>query len=170
MGDNIEEQNSKSANLLVSLLIRYPELATVKFEPEARALRFTFLLRGNLNSHENQDSLARIASYLKTYAALTRQEPLVSQVSTHRLGGMTVLEFQRDLATLNQEELSLIITIVRQEFGPTLSSEENPSLGEEELLLQEEFIEEILEDIKISQPDKYLIAFREEGRVLVFNK
>jgi hypothetical protein len=41
---------------------------------------------------------------------------------------------------------------------------------EEDLLVQEEIIDEMLQDVKDCRQDKNIVAFREEGRVVVFNK
>ena len=64
----------------------------------------------------------------------------------------------------------MVIELVHMNFNQNLVSEKNDSLMEEDLLMQEELIEHMLENLKISSPEKNLIAFREEGRVLVFNK
>jgi len=77
---------------------------------------------------------------------------------------------QRDLDTLAQEEINLIVELFRQYFNKNLVTEDHEHLIEEDLLAQEEMIDNMLESIKDSTEDKYLFAFREEGKVLVFNK
>ena len=59
---------------------------------------------------------------------------------------------------------------MQQHFSDYLLADDNESFLEEDLELQEEMIGHMLENIKGTTIGKKLIAFREEGRVLVFNK
>ena len=76
----------------------------------------------------------------------------------------------RDVASLSQEELALVIGLMKDTLGDRLVVDHNDGSPDEDLSMQEELIQEMLEDIKEDKLEKNLIAFREEGRVLVFNK
>ena len=83
---------------------------------------------------------------------------------------LTMVEIRRDVSTLTQEEISLVIALMRMEFRQQLVVDPGDSLYEDELALQDEMIEQMLEDLRESRSDRRLVAFREEGRVMVFNQ
>jgi hypothetical protein len=107
---------------------------------------------------------------IEIYNYLEERSPSIVVVDHNICDTFTMFEVTRDVETLAQHEISMVIELVRQNFSQTLITEKNDHLLEEDLLMQEELIEHMLENIKISYPEKNLIAFREEGRVLVFNK
>ena len=84
--------------------------------------------------------------------------------------GLTFLEIIRNIESLTQEEIALITGVIREFFEEYLLLDQEDTLQEEDTVLQEEMIEHMLEDLKDSRQEKRLIGFREEGRVLVFNR
>lgn len=161
---------TNSVSLLISILVRYPEVASVTYNPEATILKFTFLLARPVSVRRFRQLRARLRKSLEVYSGLEgRPCPGVSiSATTH--GGVGVVEMGHDVHSLSREGLSLIIEVVRTQLGDLLAVEPNPSLLEEDLAVQEEVIEEMLEDLRESGQGRNLIAFREEGRVLVFNR
>lgn len=171
MGRNVAEENiSRSVGLLISMLVRYPEIGTINFDPQKETLKFTFLLTKLLRDTEYEGWEQRLRSSLEAYWYLDNKPVTSFAVNRSSFGKITVLELVRDVGTLTQEEIALVVAIMRDQFGPLLVADHNESLLEEDLLIQEELIEEMLEDLRDAHPQKNLIAFREEGRVLVFNK
>lgn len=168
MGGN--DPVADSIGLLISILVRYPEVGTINYEPETHVLTFTFVL-SCLFMEEQLDSFqTKLFACLETYNYLEAKKPKIINLSSSVCRNFTVLEIRRDVETLSQTELSLIVSLIRQEFRDNLVAEESDNLIEEEILLQEELIGHMLENMKGAIPEKKLIAFREEGRVLVFNK
>jgi hypothetical protein len=92
------------------------------------------------------------------------------EISYADYDGLTFLEINRNIESLTQEEIALITGVVHEFFDEFLILDQEDALQEEDTLLQEEMIEHMLEDLKDSRQEKRLIGFREEGRVLVFNR
>jgi len=161
---------SKSVSLLISILVRYPELGTINYDPKNHILKFTFLIAKLISDSEYRLLEEKLSAGIEVYHQLRGSSDYVFKVKTTRFGRVTVVDIKRDVTTLSQEELSLMIEVLREQWGDVLVVDENDAVLEEELLIQEELIEEMLEDLKDGAQGKNLIAFREEGRVLVFNK
>ncbi|MGI9952513.1 hypothetical protein V3F56_09150 [Moorellaceae bacterium AZ2] len=161
---------SDSVGLLISILVRYPEIGTINYEPGARILKFSFMLAGRVSKKDLEEFRQRFVKSLATFNLLEHREAQVISLEYHCFEQLTVLEVQRDVETLSQGEIDLIMTLVRQQFGESLVADVNENMQEEDLLVQEEIIDHMLESIKGEATQKKLIAFREEGRVLVFNK
>lgn len=159
-----------SVGLLISILVRYPEVATINFDPENQLLKFTFIYSQVLGDNELDNLKEKLMDSIEVYNLLEGKETRLVSLGHQVFDNLTLIEVQRDVDTLVQEEITLIVELFRQYLNTNLVTEENEQLIEEDLIAQEEMIEYMLESIKGSTQDKYLFAFREEGRVLVFNK
>lgn len=161
---------SDSIGLLISILVRYPEVATINFDPQAKALQFTFMLTKALDETALAGFNERVVKCLEIFNNLERRYPQEVGLHHSRFGQLASIEVRRDVETLSQGEIGLIISLLREEFGEILLAENSGDMLEEDLMLQEELIEHMLESMRGAANQKKLIAFREEGRVLVFNK
>lgn len=165
-----QEEVSDSIGLLISILVRYPEVGTINYDPLNQQLKFTFIFSRVLEETELVNFKKIVIDSIETYNRLEGRTPEFVESSCYLCENFTMFEITRDVATLTQEEISMVTELMHMNFTQNLVSEKNDVLMEEDLLMQEELIEHMLENIKISSPEKNLIAFREEGRVLVFNK
>lgn len=159
---------SESIGLLISLLVRYPEVGTINYEPKTRVLKFTFIVKEALAPEKVAALKKKLSSCLGAFAFLTKKGRRLASLEASTHENFTFLEIKRDVASLTEEEISLIIGLMREEFGQSLITEQNDPLLEEELLAEGDLIGHMLENVKEKTPEKRLIAFREEGKVLVF--
>jgi predicted XRE-type DNA-binding protein len=159
---------SDSISLLISILVRYPEVASINYEPNSHVLRFTFMCTKKIA--EGDSFFYNVISCLETYNFFQNRKAKVIGLSHSQYNQLTAIEIQRDVHTLTAEEIALIISLMHDQFPQELISDENDYLLEEDLLVQEELICHMLEMIKDEAPSQKIIAFREDGRVLVFNK
>ena len=164
------EDLTSSVSLLISILIRYPEVAKINYDPESHNLKFTFIYAGVLAENESHDLSRNIISSIEVYNSLESKVPRQVKINFSESDNLTMIEIQRDVDTLVQEEIALIVDLLRQNISKCLVTEDNDSLIDEDLVIQEELIEHMLESIKAQSENKRLYAFRDEGRVLVFNK
>ncbi len=165
-GDDVTD----SVGLLISILLRYPEVATINFNPESQLLKFTFIYSKVLENGELDSLKQKLMDSIEVYNLLEGKETKVVTLNHQICDNLTLLEVRRDVDTLAQEEITLIVELFHQFLKNDLVTEENEQLVEEDLIAQEEIIEHMLQSIKCSTQDKCLFAFREEGRVFVFNK
>jgi len=165
------EEISNSVGLLISILVRYPEIGSINFSPRSKVLKFNFILTQHLADVEFNNFHDQLVNSLDVYNMLEGKKTIIAELKKIEYEKITLLEIERDVETLNQEEISLIISLMRDKFGGLLATDGDcDSFLEEELEMQEELIQHMLEDTKTSFPEKNLIGFREEGKVLVFNK
>lgn len=163
-------QNSYSANLLVSILVRYPEVSTVVYQPRSRGLTFTFMLRGSIPE-------SRFAAYEKTlldsveaYMLLLRRDVALPRLTFQSSLEITNLAVECSLQILDPGLMNLIIEVTREHFGDMLNIEFGDLMAEEDLYFQEEMISQMLQNVRSSYFPKNLVAFREGGRVMVYPK
>lgn len=164
------ESFSNSMSLIAFLLVRYPEIGSVRFDPTQKTLQFSFVLAKPLSPAELEKFQDKLELSLDSISQLQGRELGKIEVQYAEEEGLTFLEIIRDVDSLNQEEISLIIGLIQQFFESTLLLDQEEAVQDDDVLLQEEMIEHMLEDLKDSRPEKRLIGFREEGRVLIFNR
>ncbi|HOV78685.1 MAG TPA: hypothetical protein PK728_01140 [Bacillota bacterium] len=167
---NKRNEITDSVGLLISILVRYPEVATINFDPEKQLLKFTFIYSQVIKESEFNCIREELMNSIEVYNLLEKRNTSFISIEHQVFDNITLIEVERDVDTLAQEEITLIVELFRQNLDTNLVTEESEHLFEEDLIAQEEIIEHMLESIKSSTQDKYLFAFREEGRVLVFNK
>jgi hypothetical protein len=161
---------SRSVSLLVSVLVRYPEVAAVDFHPAHHTIKFTFLLRRRLTGRQFHELAALLTDSLAAFAALEGRTAGTVQVEQQAQSGVTVVSITRDVPSLTQGEISLVVAIMRERWGRLLAADSAETMQEDELMVQEEIIAEMLEDVRANEQERTLTAFRDDGRVVVFNK
>lgn len=164
------ESFSNSMSLIAFLLVRYPEIGTVRFDSDQKTLQFSFILNKILTETEFGSFKEQLLLSMNAISQLQERNSGRIQINFSVCDGLTFLEIIRDIDSLNQEEIALIIGVVNRYFDGDLLLDQQENVQEEDMVLQEEMIEHMLEDLKDSRQDKRLIGFREEGRVLIFNR
>lgn len=159
-----------SVGLLISILVRYPEVGTVKYQPEERTLRFAFMVSGSVSDDDFRRFADRLKESLLTFAFVAGRRMRVCLLEKTEHNGITVVEVHRDVESLSREEISLIASLLAESYSDRVVREVQDPLLEEDQLYQEELIEHMLDDIRQGQVNKDLIGFRENGRVFVFDK
>lgn len=165
--NNAYLKSDKIDDLMVSIMLRYPEIGTIKYNPRHRSIKFTFLV---LDEKIDQQQLSSFGDALKkalqTYNYIEKRCPTVIHADHSILGGVTLVNVVRDVETLYLNEIALVVDFFKEWFNPETRNE----FPEEEMLFQEEIIRQSLEHLKQVRTGKWIIALREEGRVMVFNK
>lgn len=164
------EDITDSVGLLISILVCYPEVATINFDPDQQVLKFNFIASRLLDPVEVEEFSNKLLDSIDVFNRLDGKATRLSLVESRECESFTMIEIQRDVETLIREEIALIVALLRQDLEGSLFLDENDSLYDEDLVIQEEIIEHMLESVKGCAGGKKLFAFREEGRVLVFNK
>ena len=164
------EAFSNSMSLIAFLLVRYPEIASVRFDPVQKTLQFSFVVTSNIGEAQLEEFKDNLLMSVESIVELHGRELERFEIQTAHDSSMTFLEIIRDIDSLSQEEITLMISLVKQTFESVLLLDPEDVVQEEDIMMQEEMIEHMLEDLKDSQQEKRLIGFREEGRVFIFNR
>lgn len=165
-----DERVSHGVNLLISILVRYPEIGTINFDAKNNTLKLTFMLAGIPSDDDFAKIKKTLLSSISAYHMLEGTKEVTADLCLSSCGQVAMLTILRDVNTLSKGEIALIITLLRENLSDKLISDENDAMLEEDLLVQEEVIDNMLETIKTQHNINGLIGIREDGRVLVFNK
>lgn len=164
------EKVSDSVNLLVSMLVRYPEIGRLRFDSEHGTLHLTFLL----TTVPTKERFIAFKNYLveslgSFYCLCAYNTPFLT-IEMTAYDSISVIQIERDIDTLSKSEIALMIKILELYFSGHILADPNEALIDEELRFQEEVIENMLVSIQRSHTLGSLIGIRENGRVMVFDK
>lgn len=165
-----DEQMSDGVNLLISILVRYPEVGSISFDPTNQSLKLAFLLSGSPEKKQTAFLVKHIMDSISAYHVLKGEKETLVDVRVSNYEPMAMLTIIRDVYSLSRGEIALLIALLRDKAKELLVTDPNEALLEEDLLVQEELIENMLENMKKEYDSHSLIGIREDGRVLVFNK
>jgi hypothetical protein len=157
------------SDLLISILIRFPEIMSINLDLPRERCKFTFMLHGKVTKDNFSSFKSILTGSLATYGELTDTEYNIKS-DFSRSGPITLIGISCGTAELSLELIHLITALVEAEFAALVlrDPETAEACRDEELLRQEELIEYLL-----AQPGgrrANLIAFREAGKVYVYNK
>ncbi|MHB8125501.1 MAG: hypothetical protein ACYDEJ_07635 [Desulfitobacteriaceae bacterium] len=150
--------------LLISILWRYPEVSTIHYWQEQHALKFTFML---MDIDDISGLQVKLPEALSIFHKFENRKMLRCNVEFRHEERVCILTITRDVESMTQSEVGLIVDLVKLEFANCLIIDQT-ELPEDEIIFQEELIGQILATILSSDIEKNVVAVREEGKVLVF--
>ncbi|NMA99920.1 MAG: hypothetical protein GX971_00155 [Firmicutes bacterium] len=160
------DRHGNHVDLFVSILIRFPQICTVHYEPESKTIRLVFLLKNP--NRDFQEFVRYFESHLAALHLFSGGDVGVASLKTIENSRLTTIEVTRDFASLSFPELKLIVELITDFYGDTVLLE-GPQMAEEDAEEQNTVIESLLTS-NAWRPLERLTGFRENGRVLVFSR
>lgn len=169
-GKQNNKQDAYNTNLLVSLLMRFPEIMAINFDMPRDRCKFVFLLQGKAGKKEYEEMTLRLQEALDALREMTG-ESLEARARLFSAKNISIIEVTCGTTDLSLEAINLITAIIDDSFpGMILKDLETiNNIGEDELLRQEEIIGYLLSHTTSSKKEN-LFAYREAGKVFVFDK
>lgn len=162
-------ENADTVSLVCALLVRFPELASIRCGPADRTVRLTFAVRQRYDRAAAAALAEAIEDHVRSFVALTREEPSTIRVECEGDRGMTFVHVTRDLETFTKEELELQVSLFCDRCGDALVRNPPPEdYFEGDPAADDEAALYAIEALRDPAQSKSLVGFREEKRVLVY--
>jgi hypothetical protein len=162
-------ENADTVSLVCALLVRFPELASIRSGPAERTLRLTFAVRQRLDRAAQSLLGADLDDHVRSFLALAKEEPGVLRVDCEGERGLTFVHVTRDWETFSKEELELQVGFFADRCGETLVRNPHPDDHVEvDPAAEDEAALYAIEALRDPTQSKSLVGFREEKRVLVY--
>jgi len=168
MSARLPVENSDTVSLVCALLVRYPEIASMRSAPGNGTLRFSFAVQTRLDRATQRAIVDEIQSHVHAFLSLSGENGEVS-VECESDRATSFVHVTRDLETFSKDELEMLTGLFADRFGAALVR--NPSADEhpdEDPAWQDELVEAAIEALRDPEQSKSLVGFREEKRVLVY--
>ena len=169
----VGEQSPDGVKLLISMLVRYPQIGTISFDSDANSLKFTFIISDVLTEEDYEGLKEFIYSSIDSYHSLLQISKCLARIDIYSYDEVSMLTIARDVSSLTCGEITLIVDILSEQFADCLAADmmDDDMIGNEDVMINDEIIENILKKVrKQNDNNKSLIGIREDGRVFVFNK
>jgi hypothetical protein len=161
--------HDEGLDALLSAFICNPELSSVKYDGKKDIIKIEAALNAAINEADRTEFLNRCSQSIRLLMKTRGVEPVYFQLGFQESSGVTILRLYRDSLTLSEEEIELYVKLLRQSFYTLLISDDQ-DLGAG-AFFNGELKRTLLKKIKQSQDDfQNIFAYRNEGRVYVFNK
>jgi hypothetical protein len=162
-------ENADTVSLVCALLVRFPELASIRSFPGDRTARLTFALRQRLDRAAQSALVEAIEEHIRSFLSLAKDEAQILRLECEGDRSMTFVHITRDLETFTKEELELHVGFFGQRFGDGLVRNPMPDdHGDADPAAQDEAALYAVEALRDPAQSKSLVGFREEKRVLVY--
>jgi len=162
-------ENADTVSLVCALLVRFPELASIRSGPTDRTLRLTFAIRQRLDRAAQSALGESVEDHVRSFLALVKETPSVLRVECEGDRTMTFVHVTRDYESFSKEELELQVGFFSDRCGDALVRSPHPDdHGDSDPAVEDEAALYAIEALRDPSQSKSLVGFREEKRVLVY--
>lgn len=164
----VPNESSDAVGLIVTLLVRFPEIATIVSHPTDGTLTLSFGIASALDRGAVTAVRESVNDHVRALFLSGRDEPDTVDVRCESDAGLSFVRITRDVRSLTREELHVLVAVLAQRFGDRLV--ENPASDDvfEDDGAADELVEYALEALRDPAQQRSLVGFREEKRVLVY--
>jgi hypothetical protein len=162
-------ESADTVNRVVALLVRFPELHSIRSNPATATLTLTYAVDRRLETAAVRALADFIDEHVRSFHALGGESPDHFEVTCEQDVKVTFVHVTRDLATFSPEELALQATLFVERFGDALLT--NPQAEEADddaAATGEESVELALDALRDPSQRQRLVGVREEKRVIVY--
>jgi hypothetical protein len=162
-------ENADTVSLICALLVRFPELTSIRSGPTDRTLRLTFAVRQRLDKSSQAALAEAVEDHVQSFLALAKEEPHVLRVECEGDRTLTFIHVTRDFESFSKEELELQVGFFSFAFNDALVRNPHPDdHAESDPAAEDEAALYAIEALRDPTQSKSLVGFREEKRVLVY--
>ncbi|MDB5070407.1 MAG: hypothetical protein JWM87_1518 [Candidatus Eremiobacteraeota bacterium] len=162
-------ESADTVNRVVALLIRFPELHSVRSNPADATLTLSFAVRKRLDRAETRALGDRVSEHVRAFLDLRGDVPDKLAVTCDKDAAVTFVHVTRDAASFAREELELIVAIFADAYGDRLVRDGAASdAHDDDPAARDEQVEVALDALRDPTQRQRLLGFREEQRVLVY--
>jgi hypothetical protein len=162
-------ESADTVNRVVALLVRFPELHSIRSNPADATLTLTYAVDRRLDAAAMHALEDFVSEHVRAFHALGGDSIERFAVTCEQDVKVTFIHVTRDLATFSPEELALQASLFVSRFGDALLT--NPQAEEaddDEAGTSEESVELALDALRDPGQRQRLVGVREEKRVIVY--
>jgi hypothetical protein len=169
MNSRLPLENADTVSLVCALLVRFPELASIRSMPNDGNVRLTFALRARLDKAAQASLRDAIEDHVNGYLLLARDVPGTVRIDFEGDRSTTFVHVTRDSGSFSKEELELLVALFGERFRDSLVRNPPPDDHlDADPAAQDEAAVYAIEALRDPTQSKSLVGFREEARVLVY--
>ena len=166
-----KKTNPDASHLLATILVVYPIVSTVSYEPKDGLIQLSFAMKGAPTQESFKEFAQQLVDSMEAYHQLEGFSNARIEMYMEGVGETFFLHLKRDLATLSRGELSLLTTLIDERFADDLIMDGAHEIMDLDFLLaQEDHLDQMLSMARQMQIPDRLVGIREHERVVVYTR
>jgi len=166
------KEMSTGVQLLASMLVCYPELYSVTYEPKDTEITLDFVVQRQI-SHEEMEEFANLVDKsVQTYHDLHGGSPVWLAIDADVNGTRMTVHVRRQLATMLRGELDLLAELFDDKFGDALQVDVHTldSLEPDFSTMQSNVLDQMFDLVQAARIKEKMIGMRDKDKVVVYNR
>ncbi len=168
MSGRVSSEASDAVGLIITLLVRYPEIATIVSHPKDGTLTLSFAIASPLRRAVDRLVREDVEDHVCALLEIGRDRPDTLDVLCESDAGMSFVRITRDARSFSREEIGVLVAVLAERFGATLVRSPASDDEVEEDGAADELVDYAIEALRDPTQQRSLVGFREEKRVLVY--
>lgn len=171
-GNRKQPADKAGIQLLASILVCYPEIESVTYEPKDTKLTLDFVIEGKGKECELKDFIKLLDDSLQTYHELDADCQVWMAAEAESQGNLLLVHIHRQLITMTRGELTLIVSLFRDAFPTQLRIDRHAidQLEPDFVEAQNAVLDQLLDQSQEYQIREHMIGIRDDDRVVVYNR
>jgi hypothetical protein len=164
--------SSKDVEILATLLVAYPEVSRVTYDPKRKALNLAFLCKGPLSAKTREGICRSYLDSVGVYLDLIGAKATVAECMWEKMDDFYYLLVERDIASLTPGELNLTVELLESKVAVLYASDEGDrlALDDDQMRPARALLQDTVNQVRNLESTRKLVALREGEKVLVFDK
>lgn len=155
-------------DLFISISLTYSELHAVRYDSDYNIISLEIAVQGEIAADIENSLLTQVKQCLDLYYKMAGVNVTIANVYLQRLNEITLLHFQRDMNTMSEDEIGLLLNLIQENIPNRIIYDIGDSITEEPF--KHKVKQNLLRRISKDEAKHQFLAFRKQGRVLVFQK
>ncbi len=164
-------ENADAVGLIVALLERFPEVASLGSHPAQGTLTLSFAVRKRLDKTAQNALRELVVEHVESFSELLAAQYERLDISAESDDGVTFVRVTRDVRSVTREELQMLTALFAQRFGDALIKSPSAVVDEaleEDPAAADDLVEFALEALRDPVQQRSLVGFREEQGAMVY--
>ena len=166
------EQARPGVQLLASVLVCFPEIEAVSYDPCEGMLTMDFFVRAQLSPAEAEEFTAFLGESIETFQMIEGSVVTAMDFSYERHEGLTMLHLARRMDEVTEQEIGLAVQLLVDRFGEALLVDPHGAdvPDAEFRQMQHETLDRMLTAVREIPLRERLVGIRERDQVVVYNR
>lgn len=171
-GSRRQRADKAGIQLLASILVCYPEIESVTYEPKDTKLTLDFVIEGKLATRALKDFIKLLDDSLQAYHEIDTASQVWMAAEAESHGNLLLVHIHRQLITMTRGELTLIVSLFRDAFPTQLKMDKHviDQLEPDFVEAQSAILDQLLDKIQDYRIRERMIGVRDDDRVVVYNR
>ncbi|MBD5653796.1 MAG: hypothetical protein IAI50_01290 [Candidatus Eremiobacteraeota bacterium] len=165
----IPSEASDAVGLIIALLVRYPEIATIVSHPTDGSWTLSFAISGSVDRRAERDTREAVVEHVRALAEFGEEPVGTLELEAESDDEMSFVRLTRDARSFSRDELQMLVTMLADRFGARLvTSPPSEDDAFEDAAAADELVDYAIDALRDPSQQRSLVGFREEKRVLVY--